>query len=247
MNPIQVVAFSPHPDDAELYCAGTLQALAHAGYRTGIIDVTRGELSTRGDLATRAQETAAATRVLGLAARANLEIPDGDIVNSPEHRLRAVRLLRAWRPAMVFLPYPVDRHPDHGNTSVLVREAVFAAGLAKIATDVDGVAQAPHRPSKMWYYMLSEDFTPQVIVDVSATQEVKEEAIRCYATQFWTGAGDAADASAPQTYISSQAFMESLRGRARRLGFLIGTEYGEGFIAVQPLGVRAPTLLDFLP
>lgn len=246
MDPISSVAFSPHPDDAELYCAGTLAALARAGHSTGIIDVTRGELSTRGDLATRARETAAATEVLGLAARANLGIPDGDIVNSVEHRLRVVRLLRAWRPAMVFLPYPVDRHPDHGNTSVLVREAVFAAGLAKVETEVGGVAQAPHRPAKMWYYMLSEDFTPQVIVDVSATQTVKEAAIRCYASQFWTGAGDASE-SGLQTYISSEGFFEGLRGRARRLGFVIGAEYGEGFIAVQPLGVRAPTLFDLLP
>lgn len=244
MDPIHAIAFSPHPDDAELYCSGTLIMLARAGYRTGIVDLTRGELSTRGDLETRARETVAATRELGLSARTNLGIPDGGIENTVEHRLRIVRIVRAWRPSVVFIPYPVDRHPDHGNTATVVREAVFAAGLEKIATELDGKPQRPHRPAKIWQYMLSHDFHPTIIVDVSAAQETKDAAIRCYASQFWTG-GDEADA--PATYISSRAFLESLHGRSRRLGFLIGVEHGEGFEPLQALGLSAESLLTSLP
>lgn len=236
---VDILAFSPHPDDAELYCAGTLLACARMGRRIGIADLTRGELSTRGTLASRARETAAATRALGLDARVNLGIADGNIANTPANRLTVIRVIRALRPSTILLPYPVDRHPDHGNASALVREALFQSGLAKVRTARGGKAQQPHRPAKAFYYMLAHDFVPQFVVDVSAGQDRKLEAIRCYATQFHTGTKAGAG---PQTYVSSPDFLEALVARSRRLGFLAGARYGEGFEALQPLGVDASVL-----
>jgi N-acetylglucosamine malate deacetylase 1 len=237
--PVDILAFSPHPDDAELYCSGTLLACTRLGRRIGIADLTRGECSTRGTLASRARETAAASRVLALDARVNLAIPDGNIANTPANRLKVIRAIRALRPSTILLPYPLDRHPDHGNASTLVREALFQSGLAKVRTVQEGKAQRPHRPAKAFYYMLAHDFVPQFVVDVSAEQDRKLEAIRCYATQFHTGA-DAGEG--PHTYVSSPDFLEALIARSRRLGFLIGGAFGEGFEALQTLGVSANAL-----
>jgi bacillithiol biosynthesis deacetylase BshB1 len=238
--PIDILAFSPHPDDAELYCAGTLLACKRAGQRIGIVDLTRGELSTRGTLASRARESAAASRILGLDARVNLGLPDGDIANSKENRLAVTRTLRALRPAAVLLPYPVDRHPDHVNASTLVREALFQSGLAKVRTRDGSTTQAPHRPARAFYYMLTHDFTPQFVIDISAEFDTKMEAVRCYATQFHTGAAQ----EGAQTYVSTPDFMESLIARSRRLGFHIGARYGEGFESLGVLGIPVSGLFE---
>ncbi|MBR9975608.1 MAG: bacillithiol biosynthesis deacetylase BshB1 [Bacteroidetes bacterium] len=233
---LDMLAFAPHPDDAELYCGGTLLLNARAGRRTGIVDLTRGELSTRGDLATREVETAEATRLLGLACRENLGLPDGDIANTLDHRITVVRVVRRWRPAVVLLPWPRDRHPDHEHASLLVREALFAAGLRRIETfGDDGVAQEAFRPSRTYYYMLTEDFTPAFTVDIGAVFDDKLAAIRAYRTQFHTGE----PSEGPQTYISTPDFLESLIARSRRLGFHIGATHGEGFIPLQMLKIDA--------
>ena len=238
---LDILAFAPHPDDAELHCGGTLLLLRDAGKRTGIADLTRGELSTRGDLESRARETADATRLLDLSMRTNLGMPDGDISNTPEHRLRIIRLLRSWRPRTVLLPYYIDRHPDHVHASELLRDAVFASGLAKNETaDEHGQLQQPWRPPLAYYYMLSHDFEPAFIVDVSAVFERKLQAIRAYATQFHTG--EASDG--PQTYISTPQFLQSLIGRAQRLGFHVGGSYGEGFLPLQPQRLEADWLIS---
>jgi bacillithiol biosynthesis deacetylase BshB1 len=231
---LDVLAFAPHPDDAELYCGGTLLQYGRSGRRAGIVDLTRGELSTRGDLATRAAETAEATRILGLACRDNLGFPDGDIANTPDHRLAVVRTLRRWRPAVVLLPWHRDRHPDHEHASVIVREALFASGLRRVETsDDDGRAQEAFRPARAYYYMLAEDFTPAFTVDISAVFDDKLAAIRAYRTQFHTGG----PGEGPQTYISTPDFLESLIGRSRRLGFHIGATHGEGFIPLQMMKI----------
>ena len=235
---IDILAFSPHPDDAELYCSGTLLACKRTGRRIAIVDLTRGELSTRGTAATRARETAAATRVLGLDARMNLGIPDGAIENTPANRLKVTRALRALRPATVLLPYPVDRHPDHVNASALVREALFQSGLAKVRTRDEGRPQAAFRPVKSFYYMLAHDFTPQFVIDISEEFDTKLEAVRCYETQFHTGAAS----TGPQTYVSTPDFMESLVARSRRLGFLAGVRYAEGFEALHMLAPSVDAL-----
>ncbi|MBN1448254.1 MAG: bacillithiol biosynthesis deacetylase BshB1 [Bacteroidetes bacterium] len=238
--PLDMLAFAPHPDDAELYCGGTLLLLKRAGRRTGIIDLTRGELSTRGNPDTRARETAEATRILQLDYRGNLSLPDGDIANTWENRITVAREIRRLRPRAVFLPYFRDRHPDHEHTSVLVREALFAAGLRKIeTTDEDGLPQEAYRPPRAYYYMLTYEFEPGFTVDISAVQEEKLAAIRAYASQFNVRTSDAE----PETYISRPEFLESLNGRSRRLGFYVGGEYGEGFIPLQMMRMEPEDML----
>jgi N-acetylglucosamine malate deacetylase 1 len=241
---LDLLVFSPHPDDAELYCGGTILSLRAAGRTVGVIDVTRGELSTRGTPRTRAAETRAASAVLGLTIRENLAIADGNIENSPANRLKVIRAIRRHRPGTVLLPSPVDRHPDHGNASTLVREAAFQSGLAKIVSTDGRKPQTAFRPARMFHYMMTDDFQPSLIVDISASFERKMEAIRCYRSQFHvpdaTGKG-------PQTYISSPDFMESLVARSRRLGFLIGAMFGEGFEPAQAFGVGATALVTSRP
>ncbi|MCB2205113.1 bacillithiol biosynthesis deacetylase BshB1 [bacterium] len=238
---LDVLAFAPHPDDAELHCAGTLLLLSQAGRRVGIIDLTRGELSTRGTVDSRAAETAEATRILGLDLRENLDLPDGGLANIPEQRMAVIRALRQWRPATVMLPYFEDRHPDHMHASELVRDAVFASGLAKLkSSDTAGRAQLPWRPARAYYYMLSHDFTPAFIIDISAVFEQKMQAVRAYASQFYTGENE----DGPETYISTPEFLDSLIGRAQRLGFHVGGKYGEGFLPLQPQRFEAEWLLS---
>ena len=238
------LVFSPHPDDAELYCGGTILSLLASGHTVGVVDVTRGELSTRGTLRTRAAETRNASRALGLSVRENLAIADGNVENSPANRLRVIRVLRRYRPVTVLLPYPADRHPDHGNTSMLVREAAFQSGLAKVASVDRGKAQGAFRPPRLFYYMMTDDFQPTLIVDISAVFERKMEAIRCYRSQFHTEAGTT---KGPDTYISTPDFMDSLAARSRRLGFLIAAQYGEGFVPVQAFGIDASALITSRP
>jgi N-acetylglucosamine malate deacetylase 1 len=241
--PLDMLAFAPHPDDAELYCGGTLLMRTREGGRVGIVDLTRGELSTRGTPETRAEETAEATRILGLAYRGNMDFPDGDISNTVEHRLALLREIRRLRPGVVLLPWYRDRHPDHEHCSVIVREALFAAGLRRIASvGDDGETQEAFRPARAYYYMLTEDFTPTFIVDISAVFKRKLAAIHAYRSQFYTGETEkrtATDAEDAETYISNPAFLDSLTGRAQRLGFHIGGEYGEGFVPLQPLSLPA--------
>lgn len=238
---VDVLAFSPHPDDAELYCSGTLLLLKDRGFRTAIADLTLGEMSTRGTLESRAAETAEATRLLQLDTRVNLRLPDGAIANTEEQRLEVIRVLRALRPGAVFLPYPEDRHPDHVHASALVKDALFLSGLVKLKTqDSEGNEQTAWRPPAAYYYMLTRDFEPTIIVDVSAAQERKLAAIRAYGTQFFTGTSD----EGAQTYISTPEFLHGLLGRSQRLGFLVGGQYGEGFLPLQPRRFEAEWLLS---
>lgn len=240
MHTVDVLTFAPHPDDAELYCGGTLLLLKSKGYRVGITDLTRGELSTRGTVETRAAEAEEASRLLGLDYRGNLGLPDGGIDNSEAQRLTVVKEIRRLRPKTVFLPYMQDRHPDHEQASVLVREAMFASGLRKlVTTDSDGGKQEAWRPDRAYYYMLTHEFEPQAVVDVSAVQETKIAAIRAYATQFGLDGS-----TEPETYISRPEFLQSLIGRAQRLGFHVGGAYGEGFLPLQLQRFEAEWLLS---
>jgi len=241
---LDVLAFSPHPDDAELYCAGTLLLLKQQGLRVGIADLTRGELSTRGTEENRAAETAEAARILDLHVRINLDLPDGALANTPEQRLPVVQSLRRLQPRTVLLPYPRDRHPDHEHASELLRDAMYLSGLLKLTSeDAFGVSQRAWRPSSAYYYMLSHDFEPTFIVDISTVHEKKLAAIRAYRTQFHTETY----MEGPETYVSSPDFLAALIGRSRRLGFLIGAEYGEGFVPLQAQRFEAQWLLSVHP
>jgi N-acetylglucosamine malate deacetylase 1 len=238
---LDVLAFAPHPDDVELYCSGTLLLLRQQGFRTGIIDLTRGELSTRGTLESRARETAEATAILGVDVRVNLELPDGGIANTTEQRDAVIRVLRRFRPRAIFLPWHSDRHPDHAHASELIRDAHFLSGLANVKSkDGDGSEQTAWRPPHAYYYMLTQDFDASVIIDVTDVQQSKLAAIHAYSSQFYTGTVQ----EGVQTYVSSPAFLAGIIGRSQRLGFLIGGEYGEGFQPLHARRFRAEWLLS---
>lgn len=233
MPPLDVLAFAAHPDDVELCAGGTMCLLAAQGHRTGIVDLSRGELGTRGTPEIRAKESAAATEILGLAARENLGLPDGDLSPTPE-RVRAVAAaVRRYRPRVVLLNAPEDRHPDHPNAARLVGEALFTAGLAAVEThEADGTPQAPWRPHHALHYIQSLDLAPTLVVDVTSVWEQRMAALRAFGSQF-----DATD-DGPQTFISTPAFMEWVEARARTWGYRIGATYGEPFVYRHgPLGV----------
>jgi bacillithiol biosynthesis deacetylase BshB1 len=218
---IDLLAFGAHPDDAELGAAGTLIRAARTGSRSGVITLTRGEMGTRGDTASRAAEFDAAAAAMGLAHHAMLELPDGRLECDAASRGAVVRELRSLRPSVVLAPYWEDRHPDHVAASRIVQEAVFLAGLARLDT-----GQKPHRPGEIVYYMASWEFEPSFVVDISEHFAQKQAVLRCYASQVHNPGRGTAE---PATFISSEHYWELLAARAAHYGRLIGKEYGEPF------------------
>jgi bacillithiol biosynthesis deacetylase BshB1 len=239
--PFHAAAFGPHPDDVELFCGGTVARLVRLGYRTAIVDLSEGELSSRGTLETRRGEAQAAARVLGVQRRINLGLPDGGLENSPANRRAVIEALRALRPRMLLLPHTDDRHPDHEQAAVLIRAAAFQAALAKVET-----GQPPHRVDGLLHYMCHHPFAPSLIVDVSEDQGTKERAIACYRTQFATEVLDGATAGprpetpGPQTPISTPRFIEQLLARSRWFGSQAGVSHGEPFLTRLPPLVTDP-------
>jgi N-acetylglucosamine malate deacetylase 1 len=232
---LDLLAFSSHPDDAELGCGGTLIAEAARGKRTGIVDLTLGELGTRGTPETRMQEALDAGRLMGLSVRRNLGMADGFFRNDRESQLAVIQQLRDLQPDIVLCNAPVDRHPDHGRGAELVSEACFLSGLRKIETvDDAGEPQAPWRPRLVYHYIQDRLLTPDFIVDISGHWQTKLEAILAYRTQFFDPS-----ATEPNTYISSPEFLRFLESRAREMGHLGGFELGEPFIAQRKLGVKS--------
>lgn len=225
-----------HPDDIELTCGGTVCKLVKSGKKTGILDLTKGELSTRGNLFQRKKETENATKVLGVAVRKNLGLKDGDIQNNFANRLKLIKIIREHRPEIVFAPYPSDRHPDHINASNLICEAVFYSGLRKIVTG----KQNAFRPKKVFYYRHAYDIPISFIVDVSDVFEKKLEAIKCYETQFYNPKYK----YEPETYISSKRFLEDIITRAKFFGFKLGVEYGEPFFCYEHLKLDVNKLFE---
>lgn len=232
---IAVLAIAAHRDDVELTCGGTLAKLASQGYRTGILDLTEGELGTRGSAELRADEAQRAASVLGVAVRENLGLPDAGIVNTPETRKMIARVLRRLRPAIVIAPAQQGRHPDHRITSELVRDACFISGLAKIEPDLP-----KHRPRKVLHCLsYREDYTrPTFVVDISAEFDRKLQAIRCYGSQFdgVTQAGE--------VYPNGDPLYEIVRHQAAHYGSLIRTRYGEPFFTTETMRVDDITALE---
>lgn len=228
--------FSAHPDDAELCCGGTIAALANAGKRVCIADLTKGELGTRGSVKLRKQEADKASKLLGVHSRYNLSIPDGNIVNNPANRLKIIRLIRKLKPAIIFLPHYYDRHPDHYNTHHLVKDAAFYSGLPRIKT----TGLEAYRPRKNFYYMQTYSFEPNIIFDISGTFTKKLEAIKCYSSQFYSGK----QTSEPETFISSKKFIEFIEARAKYFGFMINAAYGEPFYTEEKVKLNTQTLFN---
>jgi len=237
------VAIGPHPDDVELFCGGTVARLVRLGYRIAIVDLTEGELASRGTVETRRAEAGAAARELGVERRDNLGLPDGGLEDNAEQRRKLVECLRGLRPRLILLPHTEDRHPDHEAAARLVRAAAFQAGLQKVAT-----GQPPHRVDLLLHYMCHVPFTPSLVVDVSADQPAKERAIACYRTQFATamlegGIADDGSEGGPETPISTPQFMERLLARSRHYGAQAGVAHGEPFLTRQPPLVNDPMML----
>ena len=236
--PLDVLAIAAHPDDAELNAGGTLCLLAQQGFRTGILDLTCGELGTRGSPELRKKEAARASEILGLAYRHNLGLPDGGIEASHDHRKKLISELRRTRPRVVLLHPTECRHPDHERAARLTLEACFYSGLVKLPDDQGG-AVAPWRPHHMMHFGDILPMEPSFVVDVSDTWDQRMRALGAYESQFF-GQGS----SDPETFISSSSFLEWVEAHARSLGFSIGAKYGEGFKYRGMLRVAKP--LDLL-
>lgn len=235
---LDLLVIAVHPDDAELGCGGTIAQQVAKGKKVGIVDLTRGELGSRGSAEIRDQEAAAAAAVLGLAARTNLKMRDGFFRNDEEHQLEVIRMIRRYRPEIVITNALHDRHSDHGRAGDLVNDAVFLSGLRKIETQdpETGELQEAHRPRLLLQFIQDQYIEPDIVVDVTAHWDTKVRAVKAYASQFFNAAYKASS-DEPQTYISRPDFMHYIEGRAREYGKYIGATYGEGFTCRRLLGV----------
>ena len=228
---LDILAFGAHPDDIELGCAGTLLVEKRNGKKVGIIDLTLGELGTRGSAEIRKQEAAAAAKILDIDVRENLELADGFFKNDEAHQRKVIRVIRKFQPEIIICNAPEDRHPDHGRSAQLVEDAIFLSGLRKIETFEEGEIQQVWRPTFVFNYIQDRYLHPNFVIDVSDVMEQKIASIKAYATQF-----DNPDLSEPQTYISTPDFLESVINRAKMYGKMIGVKYAEGYISKKMIG-----------
>ncbi len=246
---LDVLAIGVHPDDVELGCAGALITEIRNGKKAGIVDLTRGELGTRGTALTRDEEAKRAAAIIGVAARENLGMRDGFFRNDEEHQLLLVQAIRKYKPEIVFANVLEDRHPDHGRAGHLIETACFLSGLAKVVTtDSQGQPQEKWRPKYVLHYIQDWYHEPDLLIDVSAVFEQKMKSIEAYTTQFYVprergGEGNGENAASEgdgglQTYISTPDFLESVVARARMLGKRIGVKYAEGFTSDKKIGIR---------
>jgi len=231
---LDILAIGAHPDDVELGCGATIAKEVQRGKKVGIVDLTRGELGTRGTEETRSVEAAAASDILGVAVRENLAFADGFFVNDKQHQLEIIKMIRKYQPEIVLCNAIEDRHIDHGKGSQLVSDACFLSGLMKIETEVGGKSQQHWRPKHVYHYIQWKNIEPDIVVDVSGFIDVKMKAVLAYQTQFYDPTS-----KLPETPISSKNFTDSVKYRARDLGRLIGVEYGEGFTVERYAGVES--------
>jgi bacillithiol biosynthesis deacetylase BshB1 len=233
---LDILAIAVHPDDVELGCAGTLLMEKRNGKKIGVVDLTRGELGTRGTPELRAVEAANSGKIIGLDARENLGMADGFFRNDEEHQRLLIRAIRKYRPEIVLANSLEDRHPDHGRAGQLIRDACFLSGLRKIETvDVEGRPQEHWRPKYVFHYIQDRYATPSFVYDISPVFEAKLASIKAYSSQFFSA--DYKE-NEPQTYISSPEFLSAIIGRHQMFGKMIGVPYGEGFITEKMIGVR---------
>ena len=221
---LDILAFGAHPDDIELGCGATIAKEIANGKTVGVIDLTRGELGTRGTAETRDAEAKDSAKILGLSMRKNMAFADGFFSNNKQHQLEIIKQIRKYRPEIVLCNAIDDRHIDHGKGSQLVSDGCFLSGLLKIETEIDGVLQEKWRPKFVYHYIQWKNLRPDFVVDISGFMDLKMQSVLAYKTQFFD-----ASSKEPETPISSKNFTDSIEYRARDLGRLIGVEYGEGF------------------
>lgn len=231
---LDILAFGAHPDDVELGCSGTIAKEISLGKKVGIIDLTRGELGTRGTAETRDSEAAEASRILGVHVRENLNFRDGFFLNDEAHQLEIIKMIRRYQPEIVLCNAIKDRHIDHGKGSKLVSDACFLSGLSKIETELNGQKQTHFRPKLVYHYIQWQNIEPDFVVDISGFMDVKMESVRAYKTQFYNP-----NSNEPTTPITSKNFLNSVEYRAMDLGRLVGVEYAEGFTAERYLTINS--------
>lgn len=229
-----ILAFGVHPDDVELGCSGTLITAAAQGKKVAVIDLTRGELGTRGTAETRHVEAAKAAEVMGIHARENLAMADGFFQKDEANTRKVIVAIRKYQPEIVLCTAPEDRHPDHGRSSELVADAAFLSGLRKIKTEYEGKEQEHWRPSYVFHYIQDRYLKPDFLFDISDAYEQKIKAVLCYTTQFNT-----TDTSEPETYISNPDFLDVIKARALMFGKRIGVKYAEGYLTTKMIGVKS--------
>ena len=231
---LDILAFGAHPDDVELGCGGTIAKEISLGKKIGIIDLTRGELGTRGSKEIRHAEAAKAAEILGISIRENLNMRDGFFVNDESHQLEIIKILRKYKPEIVLCNAIDDRHIDHGKGSKLVSDACFLSGLTKIETKLNDEIQEAWRPKLVYHYIQWKNIQPDFVVDISGFNDIKVAAILAYSSQFYNP-----DSKEPETLIASKNFLESLSYRNQDLGRLIGVDYAEGFTVERFLAVKS--------
>lgn len=229
---LDILAIGAHPDDVELSCAGTLAKEISVGRKVGILDLTRGELGTRGSAEIRDQEAKKAAEILGVAVRENLGFSDGFFINDRAHQLEIIKMIRKYRPEIVICNAIDDRHIDHGKGAKLVADSCFLSGLRKIETRYRENDQAEWRPKQVFHYIQWKNLSPDIVVDVTGFMDKKMNSVKAYESQFFNQSSNE-----PETPISSNNFFESITYRARDLGRLIGTEYAEGYTVNRLLAV----------
>lgn len=235
---LDVLVFAAHPDDAEIGMGGTIAKLTGSGLKVGVIDLSQGELSTRGNVETRKKEASKAAEILKLSVRGNLNLPDGQLNPAQENIKAVVTQIRKYKPGIIFSLYKNDRHPDHIGVSKIVKDAWFLSGVQKYETKENGKLQPPFRPGKIFYYMLAYRFEPTFIVDMSNTFETKMKSIKAYKTQVFDP-----ESGEPNTFISDPKFIKYLEARSRFYGFQIKKDYGEPFYSEESIELELVGML----
>jgi bacillithiol biosynthesis deacetylase BshB1 len=228
-----VLVFAAHPDDGELSCSGTVASLIAQGKKVVMVDLTQGEMGTRGTIESRKEEAAASSEILGITERIQLFQEDTLFGTSREYQIPLIQTIRRFKPEIVLCNAREDRHPDHGRSAKLEEDACFFSGLSKIETSWEDETQKPWRPRLVLHYIQDRFLKPDLVVDISPYWEIKLASIRAFKTQFFDP-----DSSEPETYISNPAFMKFVESRAREMGHLIGVEFGEGFTSKRPPGLK---------
>lgn len=233
MTKLDILVIAAHPDDAELACSGTIAAHVAQGYKVGIVDLTQGEMGTRGTPELRLIESAEAAQILGLTARENLAFKDVFFEDDTNHQLELVKIIRKYQPEIVLANAITDRHPDHGKGASLATHACFMSGLRKIETQLDGVDQNPWRPKFVYHYIQNNYIEPDFIFDISEYWDTKIASIQAFKSQFYDPASEE-----PSSFISSPEFLPFIESRAREFGHRIMAKHGEGFTVERYIGVK---------
>ncbi|MCS4432770.1 bacillithiol biosynthesis deacetylase BshB1 [Aquiflexum gelatinilyticum] len=229
---LDILVIAAHPDDAELACSGTIAAQVAKGYKVGILDLTKGEMGTRGTPEIRMQESEEASKILGVSIRENLGFKDIFYRDDDSHRLEIVKIIRKYKPEIVLANAVTDRHPDHGKGGAVASNACFMSGLRKIETHFDGIDQAPWRPKYVYHYIQNNYIKPDFVVDITDFWGIKIESIKAFRSQFYDP-----NNKEPQSFISSAEFLDFVEARSREFGHSIMVKYGEGFTVERTLGI----------